>query len=76
MDSIRDTIQAETTRDDVNMGLQAQAEQIGFQIIGTLMRRTDYEPTHLYQCFFDEAQNRYILHRGILTIIAADGTVY
>ena len=76
MDSIRDTIQAETTREDVNMGLQAQAEQIGFQIIGTLMRRTDYEPTHLYQCFFDEAQNRYILHRGILTIIAADGTVY
>lgn len=58
------------------MGLQAQAEQIGFQIIGILMRRTDYEPTHLYQCFFDEAQNRYILHRGILTIIAADGTVY
>ena len=76
MDSIRDTIQAETTREDISMGLQAQAEQIGFQIVGTLMRRTDYEPTHLYQCFFDEAQNRYILHRGILTIIAADGTVY
>lgn len=76
MDSIRDTIRAETTREDVNMGLQAQAEQIGFQIIGTLIRRTDFEPTHLYQCFFDEAQNRYILHRGILTIIAADGTVY
>ena len=58
------------------MGLRAQAERIGFQIVGTLTRRQDFEPTHLYQCFFDEAQNRYILHRGILTIVAADGTVY
>ena len=58
------------------MSIKAQAEKIGFQIVGTLTRRTDYEPTHLYQCFFDEAQNRYILHHGILTIIAADGTVY
>ena len=58
------------------MGLRAQAEQIGFQVVGALTRRRDCEPTHLYQCFFDEAQNEYILHRGILTIVAADGTVY
>ena len=58
------------------MGLRAQAEQIGFAIVGALVRRTDCEPSHLYQCFFDEAQNRYIMHRGILTIVAADGTVY
>ncbi len=58
------------------MGLRAQAEKIGFQIVGALVRRRDYEPTHLYQCFFDEAQNQYILHRGILTIVSADGTVY
>lgn len=58
------------------MSIRAQAEQIGFQIVGALERRTDFEPTHLYQCFFDEARNQYILHRGILTIVAADGTVY
>ena len=58
------------------MGIQAQAESIGFRIVGTLIRRREFEPTHLYQCFFDEAHNEYILRRGILTIIAADGTVY
>ena len=58
------------------MGIQAQAERIGFHIVGTLRRRREFEPTHNYQCFIDEAQNRYILRRGILTIVAADGTVY
>ena len=58
------------------MGIQAQADRLGFQIVGALQRREDFEPTHLYRCFFDEAANRYILHRGILTIVAADGTVY
>ena len=59
-----------------DMGIQAQAESIGFRIVGALVRRRDFEPSHLYQCFFDEADNQYILHRGILTIVAADGTVY
>ena len=36
------------------MELRAQAEQIGFRIVGALVRRTDFEPSHLYQCFFDE----------------------
>ena len=58
------------------MSLKAQAERIGFQIVGELTRRMDMEPTHLYQCYFDEAANKYILHRGILTIVAADGRVY
>lgn len=58
------------------MSLQTQAERLGFHIVGALIRRWDYEPSHLYQCFVDEADNRYILHRGILTIVAADGTVY
>ncbi len=61
---------------DGNMGLQKQAERLGFHIVGSLVRCRGYEPTHLYQCFFDEAENQYILHRGILTIVAADGTVY
>ncbi|MBR0160196.1 MAG: hypothetical protein IJQ02_02725 [Oscillospiraceae bacterium] len=62
--------------DNMIMEIRRQAERIGFAIVGTLTRNTGYEPTHLYQCYFDEAWNKYILHRGILTIIAADGTVY
>ncbi len=58
------------------MSVQTQAERIGFAIIGELTRCFGLEPSHLYQCFFDEAGNRYILHRGILTIVAADGTVW
>ena len=58
------------------MSIRKQAERIGFRIIGELTRCVGLEPTHLYQCYFDEAANRYILHRGILTIIAADGRVF
>ena len=58
------------------MSIRAQADQIGFQIIGELTRCMGKEPSHLYQYYYDEAENAYILHRGILTIVAADGTVY
>ena len=58
------------------MNVRAQAERLGFEIIGELKRCRGLEPSHLYQCFFDEGENTYILHRGILTIIAADGHVY
>ena len=58
------------------MNIRTQAEKIGFQIVGRLVRRRDREPSHLYQCFLDEADNEYILRRGILTIVAADGRVY
>ena len=58
------------------MGIQMQAESMGFRIVGTLVRHRELESTHVYQCFLDEAENEYILRRGILTIIAADGMVY
>ena len=60
----------------MDMGIRAQAERIGFQVIGELTRCVDCEPTHLYRCYFDEARNEFILRRGILTIIASDGTVF
>ena len=44
-----------------------------------LLRRNEgliYDKALTYQCFLDEAENEYILRRGILTIIAADGRVY
>ena len=58
------------------MNVRAQAEKMGFQIIGDLVRCLGREPSHLYQCYLDEAMNEYILRRGILTIISADGKVY
>jgi len=58
------------------MNVRAQAEGMGFHIVGRLVRCPELEPSHLYQCFLDEAENEYILRRGILTIIAADGSVY
>ncbi len=67
---------ARNRKGDRDMGILEQARRIGFPIVGTLVRHTELEPTHIYQCFLDEADNRYILRRGILTIIAADGSVY
>ena len=59
-----------------SMSIMAQAEKIGFHIVGELTRCVDREPTHLYRCYLDEAKNEFILRRGILTIIASDGSVY
>lgn len=58
------------------MSIRAQAERIGFQVVGELTRCIEREPTHLYQCYFDEARNEFIVRRGILTIIAVDGKVF
>ena len=58
------------------MSVRKQAERIGFQVVGELIRCLGKERSHLYQCYMDEASNEYILRRGILTIISADGKVY
>ena len=63
-------------REGQDMTIRAQAERIGFRIVGELTRCVGMEPTHLYQYYLDEAENRYIVRRGILTIIAADGRVF
>ncbi len=58
------------------MSIITQAERVGFQIVGELKRCTCMEPSPLYRCYFDDAENKYILYQGILTIIAADGRVF
>ena len=63
-------------KEEKPMSITLQAEKIGFHIVGKLTRYTGYEPSHLYRCYFDEASNKYVLYRGILTIIAPDGSVY
>lgn len=57
------------------MSIRNQAERIGFRIVGDLTRCAGMEPSHLYRYYFDDAGNKYILYRGILTIVAADGRV-
>ena len=49
------------------MSIRTQAKHIGFPIIGELTRCPGLEPSHLYQYWFDDAENKYILYRGITT---------
>ena len=58
------------------MSVEKQAQNLGFRIIGNLRRCTDLEQSKRYLCFVDDANNEYVLYRGVLTIIAADGKIY
>ena len=58
------------------MPIAQQAQKLGFQIAGALERRTEQEQSRREQFYEDEAGNLYLVRRGILTIVAADGTVY
>ena len=57
------------------MSIREQAKSFGFEIIGILSRRADLEYSRHEQIYLDDAGNEYILRRGILTIITADGGV-
>ena len=56
--------------------LRAEALSRGLPEVGTPQRRVDLEPNHLYVCYMDEFDNEYVVRRGILTIVSADGRVY
>ncbi|MBR4472599.1 MAG: hypothetical protein IKS55_03075 [Oscillospiraceae bacterium] len=56
--------------------LRDEAAKRGLPRIGTPLRRVDLEPNHLYVCYMDEFDNEYVVRRGILTIVSADGKVY
>ncbi|MBQ6479939.1 MAG: hypothetical protein IJI45_02365 [Anaerolineaceae bacterium] len=58
------------------MSVEKQAQNLGFRIVGKLSRCGEMELSKRYLCFLDEAGNRYVLYRGILTIIASDGRVF
>ena len=57
------------------MTIKAQAEALGFTVIGRLTRYPDGDLSRYHYCFLDEGGNAYILHLGVLTIVSADGTV-
>ena len=58
------------------MSIQAQADRIGFAIIGHLTRYPEGDLSRHHTCFVDEAGNLYIIHLGVLTILTADGRVF
>ena len=59
---------------DINLKEEAQSR--GVPRIGNPIRCRDLEPNHLYVIYMDEFDNEYIIRRGILTIVSADGKVY
>ena len=58
------------------MSVSAQARKLGFTVEGKLIPREGKEPARRCRYYEDEAGNTYIVRRGILTIIAANGKVY
>ena len=58
------------------MSIRTQAALRGFEIIGDLSRYPDGDFSRYHYCFIDEAENLYVIHLGVLTILAADGKVY
>lgn len=57
------------------MSIRQQAENLGHQIIGNLVRHSEYEYSWRERVYLDDAGNEYIIRRGILTIVTADGGV-
>ena len=57
------------------MSIRQQAKILGHEVIGRLVRHSEYEYSWRERFYLDEAGNEYILRRGILTIITAEGGV-
>lgn len=68
------TVSMKTRRTD--MPIVQQAQRLGFKVAGQLVRRRDKERSGRDEYYEDAEGNTYLVRRGILTIIAADGTVY
>ena len=62
-------------RKDLNMSIREQAKRLGFEIIGRLTRRPDWERSTKERAYIDDAGNEYYTWRGILTIVTANGGV-
>lgn len=58
------------------MSVEKQAQDRGFEIVGSLRRCDDAVQSKRFLCYLDEAGNEYVMYRGVLTIIAANGDVF
>ena len=63
------------SRRNTAVSIREQAAQRGFVILGELFRCPEEDLSRYHHCFVDEAGNRYVVHFGVLTILAADGSV-
>lgn len=57
------------------MSIREQAKILGFEIIGRLTRRPEWERSTKERAYIDDAGNEYYTRRGILTIVTVDGVV-
>ena len=57
------------------MSIREQAANLGFEIVGRLVRHAELEIFRLEKVYLDDAGNEYLVRRGILTIVTADGGV-
>ena len=64
------------SREGEKMSVEKQAQNRGFKIVGRLCRYEDPVQSKRIICYMDEAGNEYIMYRGVLTIISANGEVF
>lgn len=57
------------------MSIREQSAAFGFEIVGQLTRRPEWERARPERAYIDEAGNEYYTRRGVLTIVTADGAV-
>ncbi len=57
------------------MSIREQAANLKFEIIGNLERHEELEIFRVEQVYLDDAGNAYLVRRGILTIVTAEGWV-
>ena len=57
------------------MSIREQAAAFGFEIVGQLTRRPEWETTKRERAYMDEAGNEYYTRRGVLTIVTVDGAI-
>jgi len=55
--------------------IRQQAKKLGFEIVGRLTRRPEWEHSSRERAYIDEAGNEYYTRHGILTIVTVDGGV-
>ena len=57
------------------MSIREQAAAFGFEIVGQLTRRPEWEATKRERAYIDEAGNEYYNRCGVLTIVTVDGAI-
>lgn len=57
------------------MSIREQAMNLGHEIVGRLVRHPEYEIFRCEKVYVDDGGNEYLLRRGILTIVTAEGAV-